>query len=117
MDKRNFTRVDFSAGASISCNGQVIAGKIENLSLQGMYVKTAREIPLHLPLDVTVQPEFGTSFTLQASAVRCNGSSLGMKIMGMDVLSFVQLRNAVALQCSDHDEVMRETFKVVGYIN
>ena len=117
MDKRNFTRVNFSAEASIRYNGRVIVGDIENLSLQGLFIKTSQEIPLHMPLDVTVHPGSNAAFKLQASAVRGNGTGLGMQIRAMDVMSFVHLRNAVALHCSDHNEVMRETYKVVRYIH
>ena len=117
MDKRNFTRVNFSAAASIRYNDQVIVGDIENLSLQGMFIKTSHAIPLNTPLDVTVHPDSKASFNLQASAVRCNGTGLGMQIREMDVMSFVHIRNAVALHCNDHDEVMRETYKVVGCIH
>ena len=82
-----------------------------------MYVKTDHDIPLGHPLDVTVYPTSKTSFTLQASAVRQEDAGLGMQILGMDVLSFVFLRNTVTQQCNDHDKVMRETFKVIRYIH
>ena len=117
MDKRNFIRVNFSAAASINFNGQVIAGDIENLSLHGLFIKTSREIPLNTPLDVTVHPDSNASFNLKVSAVRRNCSGLGMQIQEMGVLSFVHIRNVVALQCDDYDEIISETYKVVRIIH
>ena len=70
-----------------------------------------------MPLDVTVHPDSSTSFNVQASAVRNNGTGLGMQIREMDVMSFVHLRNAVALQCDDYDEIISETYKVVRFIH
>lgn len=117
MDTRRCTRVNFSAMATIRCNDQAITGNLDNVSLKGLFVKTTQNIPLDLPLDVTVYYDRDACFSLRASAVRRTESGFGLKILGMDVQSFVLLRNEIAHQCNDLDGVMRETLQVVSYIN
>jgi hypothetical protein len=40
-----------------------------------------------------------------------------MQIKGMDVHSFVHLRDIVAMQCNNHDLVTSETYRMSGCIN
>ena len=70
MEKRNFTRVSFSAGVAIRCNGQVILGDISNVSLQGLFIKTNAAIPTNMPVEVTVYPYPKKTFSLHADVVR-----------------------------------------------
>lgn len=65
MDKRNCIRVDYSAEARIRCNGRAIVGRIDNVSLQGLFVKITQEMPLDLPLEITVFQDSATSFNLK----------------------------------------------------
>ena len=53
MSKRNFTRVNYSVGASIKYGNDLVMGNTDNLSLRGMYLKTDHEIPLNTPVNVT----------------------------------------------------------------
>ncbi|NVN93480.1 MAG: PilZ domain-containing protein [Desulfuromonadales bacterium] len=117
MDTRRCTRVNFSAVATIHCKDQSIVGNLDNVSLKGLFIKTTQDIPFDQTLDVTVHYDSDASFNLRASAVRRTESGFGLKILGMDVQSFVLLRNEIADQCNDLDGVMRETLQVVSYIN
>jgi hypothetical protein len=117
MEKRNFTRVEFSEGASIKHENQLFFGDIKNVSLQGLFIKTSHEVPLHSPLQVTVYFSPNTSIYLNANVVRCEENGIGVQIKGMDVNSFVHLRNAISLQCKDQGLIMRETYKITNCIH
>ena len=117
MEKRNFTRVEFSECASVKHDGQVFFGDIKNMSLQGLFIKTDQEKPLNTAVEITIYNAPNSSFRLHANVVRCEKNGLGMQIKGMDVNSFVYLRNVVAMQCNDQGLVMRETYKMVSCIN
>jgi hypothetical protein len=117
MENRNFTRVDFSQCASIKHEDQTFFGDIQNLSLQGLFIKTPEKVPLHTPLEITVYFSQNSSMYLNANVVRCEDAGLGIQISGMDVNSFVHLRNAVSMQCNDQDLLMKETFKVTSCIH
>lgn len=117
MEKRNFTRVAFTEGASIKHENQLFFGDIQNICLQGLFIKTNYDVPLHTLLQVTVYFSSESSIFLNAAVVRREESGIGVQIKGMDVNSFVQLRNAIAKKCNDHGRIMRETYKVTHCIH
>jgi hypothetical protein len=117
MTQRNFIRVPFSECASIKHDDQVFFGNIENISLQGMYIKTGQDLTLNTPVDVAVYFSPISSFYVTADVVRRDPLGVGVQIKDIDVKSFVYLRDLVAKQCNDQDLVLRETFKVTSYIH
>jgi PilZ domain len=117
MDKRNFTRVEFSECASVKHDGQVFFSDIKNVSLQGMFVQTNQDVPLHATVEITVYRPPDSSFRVQANVVRCEKTGLGLTIKDMDVNSFVHLRELVTTRCNDQDLIMRETYKMAGCIH
>ena len=117
MEKRNFTRVEFSECASVKHDGQVFFGGVKNMSLQGLFIKTDREIPLNDPVEVTVYYSPNSSIYLHANVVRHEENGIGMQINRMDVPSFVNLREVVAKQCNDQNLLMRETYKMAACIH
>ena len=117
MEKRYFTRVEFNKGASLKQGSHLFSGDIQNICLQGLFVKTNQPVPLNTPLQVTVFCSPDSSIQLNTNVVRCEESGLGLQISKMDVNSFVQLRNLVATQCNDHGRIMRETYKVTNCIH
>lgn len=117
MEKRNFTRVDFAECASVRHDNEVFFGGIENMSLQGLFIKTDREIPLHDSVDVTVYSSSNSSIDLRANVVRHEETGIGIQINKIDVYSFVHLRDAVATQCNDQNLLLCETYKMASCIH
>jgi hypothetical protein len=117
MESRNFTRVDFCECVSIKHDDQIFFGDIKNLSLQGLFIKTPEKLPLSTPVEITFFFSRNSSMYLNANVVRCEEAGLGIQISGMDVKSFVHLRNVVSMQCNDHDLLMQETLKVTNCIH
>ena len=117
MENRYFTRVEFKKTASIEHGGQLFSGDIQNICLQGLFIKTKQSFPLHTPLQVNVVCSPDYSFQLNTNVVRCESSGVGLQIKRMDVNSFVQLRNIIVTQCNDHGRIMRETYKVTNCIH
>jgi hypothetical protein len=116
MDNRNFTRVTYSASASVRYGIEVVLCDTENLSLHGMYLKTDHDIPLNVPVNVTVYHSNQASLKVNAKVVRKEGNGVGLQINNLNVNSFVQLRNLVTDNCSDKGAVMQETFKMLKCI-
>lgn len=117
MENRNFTRVIFSGNASIKYNDKILLGYIENISLQGFFIKTKHELPLNKQLEVTISHSHNSSINLHASVVRSNEDGFGMKIKDLDVNSFVRLRDVVSQQCNDQTIIMNETYKMLSCIH
>ena len=117
MQKRNFTRVEFAECASVKHEDQIIFADIKNMSLQGLFVKTGQEIPLNALVEITIYNSPNSSVLLNANVVRREENGIGMQIKGMDVHSFVYLRDVVAKQCNDQDLIMLETYKMASCIH
>ena len=112
MNYRNFTRVDFSEFASIKFDEKVYFGNVENISLQGLFIKTHEEIPLNTPVDVAVYHTSDHSIRFSAAVVRLENSGIAMRIRKMDSYSFFQLKNVVAERCPDQKLILCETEKM-----
>lgn len=118
MGSRVFTRVTVAAGATINFGDDTIQGVIENLSLQGFYLKPSKSVPLHQPIRVTLFQGLSTPVQVRANAVRCDADGgVGVKIDSIDVNSFVNLRNLIAQQCNDFNSIMSETYRMVDCIH
>ena len=117
MENRDFTRVNFSGDASIKYNNNVVLGNIENISLQGFFIKTKHKLPLHEPLEVTILHSHNPLIYMSASVVRSDEEGFGMKIRDLDVNSFVCLRDVISQKCNDQNVIMNETYKMLSCIH
>ena len=116
MNNRNFTRVNYSVGASITYGDNVVMCNTDNVSLRGMYLKTEHHVPMHTPVNITVYHSSHSSFKFNANVVRKEANGVGLQINNLNATSFVQLRDIVALNSIDSEKVMLETFKMLGCI-
>lgn len=117
MEKRNFIRVDFPECASIKYENQMFFANIKDMSLQGLFISTSQNVPIHTPLQVTVYVSHSASIYLNVDVVRCNSEGVGVQIREMDVNSFIHLRRAITAKCSNHELVMQETFKIANRVH
>lgn len=117
MNTRSFTRVGYSVGASVRYGNNVVIGSTDNISLRGIYLKTDHEIPLNIPVHVTVYSSSQTSLKFNAEVVRREEGGVGLQINNLNVNSFVQLRDIVYEQSNDQGKVMQETYKMLKCIH
>ena len=117
MNNRDFTRVNYTVGASISYGNEVVICNTNNLSLRGIHLKTEHDIPLNIPVQVTVYHSNLRSLKVNAWVVRREENGVGLQINNMNVNSFVQLRNIVTENSKDQDAVLQETYKMLDCIN
>lgn len=116
MNTRDFTRVNYTVGASIRYGNEVVMCNTGNLSLRGMYLNTDQEIPLNIPVHVTLYHPNQPSFRVNAKVVRREDNGVGLQIHNLNVNSFVQLRKIVTDNSMDQRAVMQETFKMLKCI-
>jgi len=117
MNSRNFTRVNYSVGASISYGDEVVICTTDNLSLRGMYLKTMHDLPLNMPVNVTVYHSNMPSLKVKALIIRREENGVGLQISNLNVDSFVQLRDIIGDNCDDRNVVLQETYKMLECIN
>jgi len=116
-NNRHFTRVNYTVGASVKYGNNVVICNTDNLSLRGMYLKTEHEIPLDIPVNVTVYHSSQSSLKFDATVVRRGANGIGLQINDLNANSFAQLRQIVADNSIDSGKVMQETFSMLKYIN
>lgn len=116
MNSRDFTRVDYTVGASLRYGNEVVICNTGNMSLRGMYLKTEHEIPLNIPVIVTVYHANQPSLKVNAKVVRKEEKGVGLQISNLNVNSFVQLRTIISEHSDDGGVIMRETYKMLKCI-
>jgi hypothetical protein len=87
------------------------------VSLHGIFLKTDYDIPLNIPVNVTVYYSNQVSLKVNAKVVRREEHGVGLQINDLNVNSFVPLRNIVTKNCSDKGAVMQETFKMLKCVH
>lgn len=117
MKTRDFIRVDYTVGASISYGEQKAICTTSNLSLRGMYLRTGLDVPVNVPVNVTVYHADRSSFKVNATVVWQGDRGIGIQITGLNIDSFARLRDIIATKSKDQGTVLQETFKMLKYIS
>lgn len=113
--KRVFTRVPCQIQAAIEGLGEVMEGEVSDLSLKGLFVKTQGSTSLGDEVDVTLRMPMTNpplEFRVHAEVVRIAQDGIGLKICESDIQAFTHLRNIVAMQADEPDEILDELFLV-----
>jgi hypothetical protein len=117
MSQRAFTRVNYLVRASIQYGNTVVTGHTDNLSLRGMFMETDSDIPLKVPVNVSVDYRSRhSSFNFNAKVVRKEKNGVGLQIHKISADSFARLRDIVNKNCVDSGKVMNETFSMLKCI-
>jgi hypothetical protein len=114
--RRRFTRVNYYSGASIRYDDVVVICNADNVSLHGLFLKTDQEIPLDIPVDVTVYQSILAPITVSARVVRRGVNGVSVQIDNLSIGSFVQLRNIVSENSTDQQKIMQETFNILKHL-
>ncbi|MBT0665224.1 PilZ domain-containing protein [Geobacter pelophilus] len=113
MEKRKFTRVPIRVEAFVSCQAKSFKSEIENLSLNGVCLKTSENLKkgdvarVTLYLVGTMQ-RLEVSISLVGTVLRADDGLIVVHFQEMDLDSFTQLRNIIAYNTGDSDSVMQE---------
>ncbi len=110
-ERRQFTRVHFHVYAEIQCQGEVINGRVVDLSLKGLFVYTDRKLDVGEGVDVKLRMPLTNpplEFHLRAEVMRNTETGIGFSIVESDVQAFTHLRNIVAMQAENPDLVLEE---------
>ena len=110
MEKRNFTRVDFTIHARLTVDGRTFDGEVGNISLRGIFIRNLTTVPVGTEADITislssVQPDI--AINIVAVAVRSAEEGTGFEFSKVDVESFTHLRNIVSYASCD-ENIMEE---------
>ena len=120
MEKRELIRVPFQIEATILHQDQTFQGKVENLSLKGMFIQTNGSFQLQDMIQITIHLA-GESSDLEIKVsgivVRMTEQGIGIQFEKIDLDSFIHLRNIVAYNRGDEDKVMDEFCDFINHKN
>jgi hypothetical protein len=120
MEKRNCTRVLFQSEATVLYKDKTLRGEVENLSLNGLFLRVDDKIPLNEVVEVEMLLSGASSklsINLQGLVVRQDDNGLAIQLMGMDLDSFIHFKNVIAYITGDEREIMDEFHKYVAHRN
>jgi hypothetical protein len=120
MEKRNCTRVLFQSEAIVLYKDQTLRGKVENLSLNGMFLRADEKIPLNEAVEIEVLLSGASSkltVNLQGVVVRQDEDGIAIQVVGMDLDSFIHFKNIITYITGEEREIMNEFHKYVARRN
>jgi len=111
MGGRKFSRILFERDVTLKIGNSSIRGQIENLSLQGVLLKTLDPLNLqdlvNIELRLSGDPD-PLILELQGTVVRCEKDKAAIHFTNMDPDSFIHLKNIVAYNQGDEAIVRDE---------
>jgi len=114
MEKRVFSRILFQAEAVVEYGGETIKGQVENLSLNGMFLKTHEKISQDEAVEIKIflsGASSDLSINLRGAVVRLDSDGVAIQFKEMDLDSFVHLKNILTYNRGDESEVMEEFYR------
>jgi hypothetical protein len=111
MEKRRNKRVAFHAEATVKNKDITINGKIDNLSMRGMFLNTDGRLTDDDQVGITILLTGSSSqltIDLTGRVIRQIDAGMAIVFKEMDLDSFIHLRNVVSYNSTDADEIMDE---------
>ncbi|MCE5245203.1 MAG: PilZ domain-containing protein [Syntrophobacteraceae bacterium] len=111
MEKRNFTRIIFHTEAAVVSGDLRIKGEVENLSMNGMLLRTPDRIPVSANAQIRIvlsgaSPEI--SVEAKGHTLRHESDGIAFQFDEMDLDSFIHLKNIIAYNRGDDGDVAEE---------
>lgn len=111
MGTRKFSRVQFNVEATVMAAGRPFHGAVDNLSMTGMFLVTDERLaegePVNIAILLTgVVPEIAVNFN--GIVTRETGDGIGFAFEKMDLDSYMHLKNIIAYNSEDAEQVMDE---------
>lgn len=111
MDDRTKSRVVFHVNASIDYDGRTINGEVENLSINGMFLKTAEDLQIGKEVEVSIYLSGTTSelsLKINGVIVRKDERGIAIKFSQIGFDSYVHLKNVIDFNKLDENKIIRE---------
>jgi acylphosphatase len=116
MEKRKLQRVTFHTEAKVTGKDTAIHGRVENLSMKGMFLNTNEKLANDELLEITILLTGASSqlsIELKGSVARQTDSGVAIVFREMDLDSFIHLKNVIAHNSANADEMLDEYYRSV----
>lgn len=118
IEERRFTRVPIRTWVSLtSDDGPTVLCDSSNLSMNGLLVRTSRELPVSAECFVTIilgEPANPLTISARGRVVRQDGRDVGVHFTEIELDSFEHLRRLVLLNAPDVQVIEEELDAHVG---
>ncbi len=111
MVKRMLSRVDFKVDATVKYRNADLPCTVKNLSLNGIYIVSELDIPMHEELDVRLALSSTNSdmaVEVKGEVVRKEEDGVAVQFKGIELDSFIFLRNIVIYNSGNSDLIDKE---------
>ena len=111
MDDREKSRVVFHVNASVKHNDTTINGEVENLSINGMLIKTSEKIQVDKEVEVIIYLSGTTSelsLIINGIVARSDDRGIAVKFVQIEFDSYVHLKSIIEFNKMDENKIIRE---------
>ncbi len=105
MRNRRFNRIRFETRAMVNIAGQSFEGLTENLSLNGLFIRTERHLPVGNRAEIIFSlPSASSSsmLTVNSTVVRNDIHGMAFQFGSLDHDSFSRLKTVINRKCPNH---------------
>lgn len=113
MGKRSFTRVRLQSSAIVTSGQMEIHGEVENLSLNGVRLKTPQKLDCSKAVKVKIVFRSASSelwVKIPGRVIRHEGDGMVIQFTKLSLDSYVHLRNVISNLLGDEHKVSGELF-------
>jgi hypothetical protein len=111
MEKRSFARIPFQAKALVRVKEITVIGVIENLSLDGIFLKTPEKLRVNRVVKIELLftgTSSQLSILLNGRIVRHESIGLAIQFKDIDLDAFFHLENLIKYHTDEIDKVKQE---------
>jgi hypothetical protein len=111
MNERSKSRVAFHVKASIKSGDSTVEGDVDNLSMNGMFIRCSEKITPGLVSSITIYLSGASSeltLNLVGKVVRGDENGLAVNFLEMDLDTYIHLKNIIAFNQIDNIKIVRE---------
>lgn len=113
MGSRKFSRISLQMEAFISCNSDAFKVELDNLSLNGMFIRSGEQLSVADDVQITLylkgpESRLDVSICIQGRVVRSAEGQVAIQFLNMDLDSYTQLRNIMSYNAVDSDRIIAE---------
>ena len=111
MEKRAFNRIAFQAKALVRAKDTTVIGVIENLSLNGIFLKTPEKLRENRAVRIELLftgTSSQLSILLNGTILRHENTGMAVKFTNIDLDAFFHLNNLIRYNTDEIDTIKKE---------
>jgi hypothetical protein len=116
MEKRNFTRIPFQTKAIVRSKDATVIGIVENLSLDGIFLKTPEKLRLNRIIKIELLftgTSSQLSILLDGKIMRHENIGMAIQFKNVDLDAFLHLKNLISYNTNQMEKLKEEFDKFV----